>query len=86
MCTATETTKRKLAKPKKPSPQHFYEGHSPRILFAGVAEGFRRQPAELLYVGSIPTPGSKTEISCSFQINAGYRNVCQKNASGIGSE
>ena len=28
--------------------------------YARVAEGFRRQPAELLYVGSTPIPGSKT--------------------------
>ena len=28
---------------------------------AGVAEWFRRQPAELLYMGSIPIPSSTTE-------------------------
>ncbi len=29
--------------------------------FAGVAEWFRRWAADLLYVGSIPTPGSKMQ-------------------------
>jgi hypothetical protein len=37
-------------------------------LAAGVAEWFRRQPAELLYMGSIPIPSSITESPHSTDI------------------
>jgi hypothetical protein len=39
-------------------PTIFLFQSQPRVTLAGVAERFRRQPAELLYVGSIPIPSS----------------------------
>ena len=42
-------------------PTIFLFQSQPRVNLAGVAERFRRQPAELLYVGSIPIPSSTTE-------------------------
>jgi hypothetical protein len=42
-------------------PTIFLFQSQPRVNLAGVAERFRRQPAELLYVGSIPIPSSTDE-------------------------
>ena len=49
------------AKSRKPKAEFITVAYESITARAGVAERFRRQPAELLYEGSTPFPGSTEE-------------------------
>jgi hypothetical protein len=84
------TSKKRGIKPKaKPTtkivkkPTIFLCQSQPRNCAAGVAEWFRRQPAELLYMGSIPIPSSTGLLETFLALSRSKLTFFEKNNSLI---